>query len=237
MAPGPSWPFPAHDQRDWEFAREYGVPISQVIDPDGEGECDISDGRVRGLRPLVNSGQYSGLSSAEAFDALADACEASGRGTGATGQLPAARLGLSPASATGAPRSRSSTASLWHRAGAREDLPVILPEDVDFDGSGSPIKKMASFIETRCPDLWRRRRARDRHLRHLRRVVLVLRPLRLPRQRRGDARLTRQLLAAGRSVHRWHRARDLAPAVCALLPQGHAGRRSGRRPASPSNGC
>ena len=141
---------PGHDQRDWEFATRYGVPIVQVIEPDGEGECDLSVAAFTDYGRLVNSGQYSGLSSAEAFDAIADAFEASGRGRRRVNY----RLrdwGVSRQRYWGTPIPIINCKTCGTVPVPDEDLPVILPEDVEFDGSGSPIKKMASFIECRCP--------------------------------------------------------------------------------------
>ena len=71
---------PGHDQRDWEFATKYGLPIEQVIEPDNGDECDVSTAAYTAKGMLVNSGDYNGLSSAEAFETIAAALEAAGKG-------------------------------------------------------------------------------------------------------------------------------------------------------------
>ena len=64
---------PGHDQRDWEFARAYELPIHKVIGPADDGQvCDMDAGAFVAPGVLVNSGKYSGLTSAEAFDAMTD---------------------------------------------------------------------------------------------------------------------------------------------------------------------
>ena len=93
----------------------------------------------------------------------------------------ACATGASRASATGAARSRSSTASTAASSRCRdEQLPVALPEDVDFDQPGNPLDRHPTWKHVDLPALRRPGRARDRHLRHLRRELLVLRPLRRP---------------------------------------------------------
>ncbi|MFP4154531.1 MAG: leucine--tRNA ligase, partial [Halothiobacillaceae bacterium] len=63
---------PAHDQRDWEFARKYGLPVRQVIAPSDGEPVDLSDGAYTARGVLIESGAFSGLSSEEAFDAIAN---------------------------------------------------------------------------------------------------------------------------------------------------------------------
>ena len=109
-----------------------------------------------------------------------------------------------------------------------KDLPVVLPEGLVPDGSGNPLNKTPSFYEVQVSEVRRRRAARDGHDGYVRRFVVVLPALRLRRQRPGDGRRARQLLDAGRSVHRRHRARDPAPAVFALLDARDARPRPGQ---------
>ena len=110
-----------------------------------------------------------------------------------------------------------------------ENLPVVLPEDVQISGKGgSPLAEVATFVNARCPRCGGRGPARDRHHGHLRRVVVVLPALLLAPLRggHGGAR-SRRLLDAGGPVHRRHRARRPAPPLRPLLHQGAARSRSG----------
>jgi leucyl-tRNA synthetase len=141
---------PGHDQRDWEFATRYGLPIVQVIEPDGEGECDLAVAAFTDYGRLVNSGEYTGLTSAEAFDAIADAFEASGKGRRRVNY----RLrdwGVSRQRYWGTPIPIINCPECGTVPVPDEDLPVVLPEDVEFDGTGSPLKKMRAFIDCECP--------------------------------------------------------------------------------------
>ena len=152
--------------------------------------------------------------------------------------------GASRASATGAARYRSCTAPTCGDVPVPDDqLPVVLPEDCVPDGTGNPLDKRADFVNTSCPKCGARGEARDRHDGHLRRFVVVLHALRVRGPGQGDGRRARRLLAAGRSVHRRHRARDPAPALFALLDEGDArsrarqGRRAFHEPAHAGHGA
>ena len=103
---------PGHDERDHEFALRFGLPIRQVIAPADDTEVDIrtTAWTDKENAVVVNSGEYSGLGFRECFDRMADWLEETGRGV-RRGQLPAPRLGGCRASATGAARSPSCTAT------------------------------------------------------------------------------------------------------------------------------
>ena len=141
---------PAHDQRDWEFARKYGIPIKQVIAPDNDGEVDLSRGAFTDKGVLVDSGPFTGQSSAEAFEAIATQLEGAGKGCKRVNY----RLrdwGVSRQRYWGCPIPIIHCPSCGEVAVPEEQLPVVLPEEVAFDGVGSPIKKMPEFYETTCP--------------------------------------------------------------------------------------
>jgi leucyl-tRNA synthetase len=144
---------PGHDQRDWEFASKYGIPIVQVIEPADDadpGECDLSMAAYVPYGRLVNSGEFDGLSSAEAFEAIADALAAKGRGRRQTNY----RLrdwGVSRQRYWGCPIPMIHCPDCGIVPVPDEDLPVVLPTDVEFEGVRSPLTTMESFYKTRCP--------------------------------------------------------------------------------------
>ena len=141
---------PAHDQRDYEFASKYGLPIRQVIEPLGNEECDLNSAAFTARGRLVHSGEFDGLSSEQAFEKIAAWLEARGQGKKRTTY----RLrdwGVSRQRYWGAPIPIINCNKCGEVAVPEEDLPVVLPEGVEFDGVGSPIKKMPSFYETTCP--------------------------------------------------------------------------------------
>ncbi|MCP4002429.1 MAG: leucine--tRNA ligase [Gammaproteobacteria bacterium] len=138
---------PAHDQRDYEFAHEYGLPVRQVIEPAGNEVCDLNSEAFVIKGRLINSGKYDGLSSAEAFNALATDLEADGKGDRRTNYRLRDWL-ISRQRYWGTPIPIINTADGQQKTLADEDLPVVLPEDVALDGAGSPLKNMPEFLET-----------------------------------------------------------------------------------------
>ncbi len=142
---------PAHDQRDFEFARKYGLPIRQVIiTADGE-RPDIDEAAFTDKGVLIDSGEFTGLTSAEAFDAIAARLQQDGNGERRTTW----RLrdwGVSRQRYWGTPIPMIECPSCGTVPIPESDLPVVLPEDVAFDGVGSPIKKDDHpFAATTCP--------------------------------------------------------------------------------------
>ncbi len=142
---------PGHDQRDWEFAAKYGVPILQVIKPADGPDCDISQGAYTEKGILINSGPFDGLTSEQAFEAIAGYLSERGLG----GKQVNYRLrdwGVSRQRYWGAPIPMVHCDRCGIVPVPLEQLPVILPEDVAFDASGgSPIKKMPQWYQTECP--------------------------------------------------------------------------------------
>ena len=142
---------PAHDQRDWEFARKYGIEIRLVVTPaDGSGVDLESGSYVTKAGVSCNSGELDGLDFESAFNKIADSIEQLGKGTRQINY----RLrdwGVSRQRYWGAPIPVINCSDCGTVAVPPEDLPVILPEDIEFTGIGSPIKTMASFINTICP--------------------------------------------------------------------------------------
>lgn len=141
---------PAHDQRDWEFARRYGLRIHQVIQPEDGSLVDIDQGAFTDRGRLINSGRFDGLDFDEAFDAIAKLFEAQGKGHRRVNY----RLrdwGISRQRYWGCP------IPLIHCEGCGvvpvpdEQLPVRLPEDLVPDGSGNPLARHEGFLNCPCP--------------------------------------------------------------------------------------
>jgi leucyl-tRNA synthetase len=141
---------PGHDQRDWEFATRYDLPIVQVIAPaDGE-ECDLNREAFTEKGILVNSGEFDGLDFAQAFATIADRLEREHKGK-RTVNFRLRDWGVSRQRYWGAPIPIINCGSCGAVPVPDADLPVVLPTDVEFEGVGSPLKKMPEFYETTCP--------------------------------------------------------------------------------------
>jgi len=142
---------PGHDQRDWEFAHKYDVPIKQVIVAADGRECSIEQAAYTEKGKLINSGEFSDLTSAEALEAIATHLEARQRGK-KTVNYRLRDWGISRQRYWGAPIPMVHCESCGIVPVPKEQLPVVLPEDVEFDATGgSPIKKMPEWYQTQCP--------------------------------------------------------------------------------------
>ncbi|MGZ4960648.1 MAG: leucine--tRNA ligase, partial [Methylomonas sp.] len=173
---------PAHDERDFEFAIKYGLPIKQVVIPDGwelaeesmvsginaTGEVQLEHPVLRGLgksllidwkkweKPfseygtLFNSGEFDGLSFAQAFDAIAAKLTALGKGERKT-NFRLRDWGVSRQRYWGAPIPVIYCEDCGTVPVPDDQLPVILPRDVVLDGSQSPLAAHPTFPHTDCP--------------------------------------------------------------------------------------
>ncbi len=141
---------PAHDQRDWEFAKKYGIPIKQVIAPMDDSEVDLSTGAYTEKGKLIDSAQFSGMSSQQAFGAIAEHLAGENKGCKRV-NFRLRDWGVSRQRYWGCPIPIINCPDCGAVPVPEDQLPVILPEDVAFDGVGSPIKKMPEFYETTCP--------------------------------------------------------------------------------------
>lgn len=145
---------PAHDQRDWEFANKYGLPIKQVIAPrvgQDKVEVDLSKQAFTDKGQLIDSAPFTGQTSEQAFEAIADYLKQRNKGQKRT-HYRLRDWGVSRQRYWGTPIPIINCPSCGQVPVPDEDLPVVLPEDVSFaKGVGSPIKKMASFYKTSCP--------------------------------------------------------------------------------------
>ncbi len=141
---------PGHDERDWEFAKKHGLAIKQVIAPADGSEIDIDAAVFVDKGVLINSGEYDGLNYEDAFNAIADWFEQSGRGR-RTINYRLRDWGVSRQRYWGTP----IPIIYCDKCGAvpvpEDQLPVVLPEDVEFTGHGSPLKDIPEFVNVACP--------------------------------------------------------------------------------------
>ncbi|QEW05439.1 leucine--tRNA ligase [Nitrincola iocasae] len=143
---------PAHDQRDWEFARKYNLPLKQVITSlNNQVEIDLDKEAFTEKGPLINSGDYDDLEFDMAFKAITKELSKRKRGK-VTIHYRLRDWGVSRQRYWGAPIPVINCPDCGPVAVPEDQLPVVLPEDVEFDGVGSPLKKMDSFIQTTCPE-------------------------------------------------------------------------------------
>ncbi len=166
---------PAHDERDFHFAKKYGLPIIQVIDT-GSGLWALGSSQSTDDPPLasarspkpsspipdewdvafeshgvcVNSGKYDGLGYREAVDAIAADLRASGLGDKQV-QWRLRDWGISRQRYWGCPIPLIHCPKCGDVPVPDEDLPVALPEGLVPDGSGNPLAKTPSFLDCRCP--------------------------------------------------------------------------------------
>ncbi|MGB2332200.1 MAG: leucine--tRNA ligase, partial [Litorivicinaceae bacterium] len=146
---------PGHDQRDWEFATQYSLPIQAVIKPiTDDPEYDLSkQAWCEKTGVTVNSYQFDGLNFEDAFKAVATALENMGIGRTTTNyRLRDWGVGRQRYWGCPIPIIHSDEGLKTVRD---EDLPVILPEDVVVDGSGSPLASRSDFVDTIDPDTGR----------------------------------------------------------------------------------
>ncbi|BFM21259.1 leucine--tRNA ligase [Gilvimarinus japonicus] len=138
---------PAHDQRDFEFAKKYDLPIHQVIAPKDGAEINLTQEAFVDKGVLVNSGEYDGLDFKAAFDAIAQTLKTAQKGKVQTNY----RLrdwGVSRQRYWGTPIPMLNLPNGGEIAVPASKLPVLLPEDVVMDGVQSPIKADPEWRKT-----------------------------------------------------------------------------------------
>ena len=146
---------PAHDQRDWEFAHKYDLPLKPVIFASGDSiQHDFSSCAFTDKGVLKNSGQWDGLSSQQAFVAISEHIEKQGSGERRTNY----RLrdwGISRQRYWGCPIPVIICDSCGTVPVPESDLPVTLPTDVEVTGAGSPLGAMEEYLHVNCPQCGR----------------------------------------------------------------------------------
>lgn len=142
---------PAHDQRDFDFAKKYSLSIKVVIVPEGEPPAEEPEQAFEDYGVVVNSGPFSGKPYQEAVKEMIKYAEE--RGFGRESTLYRLRdWGISRQRYWGTPIPVIYCQSCGIVGVPYEDLPVLLPFDVEFKGEeGSPLGKVESFVNTTCP--------------------------------------------------------------------------------------
>lgn len=142
---------PAHDQRDFEFATKYALPIRRVVSDGDKTAPEFHDSEAyNGPGTLVNSHFLDGMDVADAKRAVIQRAEQGGWGTGTT----VWRLrdwGVSRQRYWGTPIPIIHCESCGPTGVPREQLPVVLPEDVNFDIPGNPLDRHPSWKHVNCP--------------------------------------------------------------------------------------
>ncbi len=143
---------PAHDQRDFEFAKKYGLEIVVVIKPGEADESEIAQSEAYtddGV--MINSGDFTGVDNISGKTAIIEYFEKSGTGTRSINY----RLrdwGISRQRYWGAPIPIIHCDACGTVAVPEKDLPVVLPEDADLlKGGKSPLNELSDFVNTTCP--------------------------------------------------------------------------------------
>ena len=141
---------PAHDQRDLDFARKYGLDVKTVISADGNSDFAVGDEAYSGSGTLINSSFLDGLTIADAQKAICDKIEENNQGE-ATTNYRLRDWGVSRQRYWGCPIPIIYCDSCGVVPVPEEQLPVQLPEDINFDNPGNPLANHPSWKHVNCP--------------------------------------------------------------------------------------
>jgi leucyl-tRNA synthetase len=141
---------PAHDQRDWEFANKYNLPHKEVIKPIEQQPHVLAKAAFTGEGLLIHSKQFDGLTSKQAKQAITAYLESHEAGK-STVNFRLRDWGVSRQRYWGTPIPMIICDECGIVPVPEDQLPVILPEQVELTGSGSPLAQCHEFIHTTCP--------------------------------------------------------------------------------------
>jgi len=141
---------PAHDERDFEFARKFNLPIKTVVAPPGWAGGELEEPYM-GQGVMVDSGEFTGLASEQGYDAICDLLQRKGWGKSTITYRIRDWL-ISRQRYWGAPIPMVYCDKCGMVPVPEKDLPVLLPSDAEFRPTGeSPLKHCQSFVNTTCP--------------------------------------------------------------------------------------
>jgi leucyl-tRNA synthetase len=139
---------PAHDQRDWDFARQYDIPVVEVIHGTG---ADLVKGAYEGEGTMINSGQFNGLLSSDAIEKVTAWLEEQHIGKKTVNYRLKEWL-ISRQRYWGTPIPMIHCPACGIVPVPESELPVLLPKDVNFTGAGeSPLTTSQNFVNVKCP--------------------------------------------------------------------------------------
>ncbi|MEO8400758.1 MAG: leucine--tRNA ligase [Gammaproteobacteria bacterium] len=141
---------PAHDQRDFEFAKQYQLPIKEVIAPTDKSAWDFTKAAFVQPGTLIESGEFTGLDSKKAITHIIDFLEKNNLGTRKI-NFRLRDWSISRQRYWGTPIPMINCPDCGPIPVLEKDLPVVLPTDVSFTGVSSPLKSMPDFVQTKCP--------------------------------------------------------------------------------------
>lgn len=141
---------PAHDQRDWEFAKKYQLPLKEVIKPVTKKAHDYTKSAFIEEGELINSSSFNGLTTVEAVKKISDYLEAQDLGK-MTVNYRLRDWGVSRQRYWGTPIPMIFCEDCGTVPVPESDLPVTLPETIELTGTGSALAQCQDFIHTTCP--------------------------------------------------------------------------------------